>query len=104
MKKKNKIRRLVLRINPDYEEHVKLETQIKNMCKTMGFTNTQAVIMMLRGFTVNDKDEDSISQERSLEIETKNEETLRKLDDFLENDHKSIMEQTDGFLDTFSDL
>lgn len=45
---KKKIRRIVLRINPDYDEHLKLEKQIHEMVNKMGLTNTQAVIMLLK--------------------------------------------------------
>ena len=48
MPDKKKIRRIVLRINPDYEEHLKLEKQIHEMVNKMGLTNTQAVIMLLK--------------------------------------------------------
>lgn len=48
MPDKKKIRRIVLRINPDYDEHLKLEKQIHEMVNKMGLTNTQAVIMLLK--------------------------------------------------------
>lgn len=76
MKDKSKIRRIVLRINPNCEEHVKLEDKIKNICNTMGLTNTQAVIMLLK----------------------------EKSDDLSETGHKNETEFADGFLDTLSEL